>query len=111
CPRFISIASTSRLAVSSARSEPHRFLSSNGCLSWPNPQGREARRLACFAADQVRACHQPENSQGARAHYPAGRARHRRRSDRIAILFAALQVRFWHKADKSSLLLFVRFWG
>src|SRR6266436_4082245 len=57
------------------RSEPHRFLSSSRCLHRPNPQGREAGRPAHFAADQVRAGHQPENSQGARAHHPAGRAR------------------------------------
>jgi putative ABC transport system substrate-binding protein len=63
------------------RGEPHRFLSSSRYLYWPNPQGREAGRPAHFAADQVRAGHQPENSQGARSHNSAGRARDRRRGD------------------------------
>src|SRR5262249_45101693 len=40
-------------------------------------------RPAGFAADQVRAGHQSENSQCTRAHHPAGRARHRGRSDRM----------------------------
>jgi len=36
----------------------------------------------------------------------------RRRGDRIARVFAATRnVRFWHKADITAVLIRVRFWG
>src|SRR5262249_27391513 len=40
-------------------------------------------QLAGCAADQVRACHQPANRQGAWPHRPADAARPRRRGDRV----------------------------
>src|SRR6516165_6716207 len=66
------------------RSEPHRFLSSSRRLYWPNPQGREAGRPARFAADQVRAGDQSQDRQGAWPDNSAGRARDRRRGDRMS---------------------------
>jgi hypothetical protein len=59
-----------------------------------DPQGCEARRFAHRAIEQVRAGHQHEDREGAGPHHPAGRARNRRRGDRISVaastLFAAV---------------------
>ena len=46
--------------------------------------GREARRPAGRAADQVRAGHQPEDREGARPRRAADAARPRRRGDRMS---------------------------
>ena len=55
-----------------------------GNLCRADPQGREARRPAGPAADQVRARHQPQDRQGARPRSPADAARPRRRGDRMS---------------------------
>src|SRR5262249_35675794 len=52
-------------------------------LCRPHPQGRETRRPAGPAGDQVRVRYQPTNGQGARHHHPANAARPRRRGDRM----------------------------
>ena len=45
-----------------------------GCrLRGSHPPGRETGRLACSSANQIRACHQPQNSQGARSGNPPKR--------------------------------------
>jgi hypothetical protein len=51
---------------------------------------REASRVAGAGTDQIRACHQPQDGEGARSQHPAGVARARRRSDRIVAIFAAV---------------------
>src|SRR5262245_59321620 len=48
-----------------------------------NPQGREARRPAGLAVDQIRIRHQRANGQGARHRGAAAAARQRRRGDRV----------------------------
>ena len=48
-----------------------------------DPQGRQARRSAGPAADQIRAGHQPQDRQGARPHRAAIAPRPRRRGDRM----------------------------
>ena len=49
-----------------------------------DPQGRQACRSAGRAANQVRACDQPEDRQGARPHDPTHAPRPRRRGDRMS---------------------------
>src|SRR5262249_25536981 len=46
---------------------------------------------ASAAADQIRAARQPQNRQGARPHNSAGRARNRRRGDRVMGWMAPLR--------------------
>jgi putative tryptophan/tyrosine transport system substrate-binding protein len=50
-------------------------------LCWPYPQGREARRPAGPAGDQVPVRHQPKNSEGAWHRRPAATSCHHRRGD------------------------------
>ena len=52
-------------------------------LRRPDPQGRQARRSAVDAADEVRARDQSEDRKGARPQRPAGPPRARRRGDRM----------------------------
>src|SRR5215471_13467442 len=52
-------------------------------LRRPDSQGRETRRPAGFAADQVRAGNQPEDRQGARPNNSAECTSHCRRGDRV----------------------------
>ena len=54
-----------------------------GALHWSNSQGREARRPAGRAVDQIRIRHQPANGQGARPRRASNAARARRRGDRM----------------------------
>ena len=56
----------------------------------PDP-GAGARGPAGHTVDQVRAGHQRSDRQDARPHHSARRARHRRRGDRVAVLFAAMR--------------------
>ena len=65
-------------------------VSSGRRLHRSNPQGRQARRPAGLAVDQIRVRHQPANGQGARPRRAANAARPRRRGDRIAVRFAAV---------------------
>ena len=58
-------------------------VSSGRRLHRSNPQGREARRPAGLAVDQIRVRHQPANGQGARPRSAADAARPRRRGDRM----------------------------
>src|SRR5262249_50322166 len=58
-------------------------VSSGRRLCRSHPEGRKASQLAGRAADQVRACHQPANRQGARPRRAADFARPRRRGDRV----------------------------
>jgi len=75
-------------------------------------KGREARRPAGHAVDQVRLRHQPSNGSNARRRSAASSALHRRRCDRIVPVSAAVQnVCFWHKADITRLSSNVCFWG
>jgi ABC transporter substrate binding protein len=60
-----------------------RPVPARGRLRRSHPQGREAGRAAGAGADQVRAGHQPQDRQGARARRATDRARARRRGDRI----------------------------
>src|SRR5271167_1227936 len=53
-------------------------------LDFESPiQGREARRHAGPAADQVRTDHQPQDRQGARPYHPGNAVGHCRQSDRM----------------------------
>src|SRR6266511_1177761 len=54
-----------------AYGKPSRLGATGGDLRGQDPQGREARRLADRAAEQVRAHHQPQDRQGARPDDPA----------------------------------------
>jgi putative ABC transport system substrate-binding protein len=67
-------------------------VSSGRRLQRPHPQGSQAGGAADLAADQVRAGHQRPDGPDARPHRAAVAARHRRRGDRIAMLFAAAHV-------------------
>src|SRR5262245_23894903 len=48
-----------------------------------HPQGREACRPAGAGSNQIRACHQPQDCEGARPRSAADAARPRRRGDRM----------------------------
>ena len=48
------------------RSQPRRFVAPSGCLRWAYSQRGERSQFACATADQIRACHQPQDRQGAR---------------------------------------------
>jgi hypothetical protein len=50
-----------------------------------HPQGRQARRPAGRAVDQIRARHQPSNGASARHRGAVRAARHRRRGDRMRV--------------------------
>ena len=52
-------------------------------LRRPHPQGRQARRSASHAANQIRVRNQPQDRQGARPRNSANTARPRRRGDRM----------------------------
>src|SRR5262249_48106801 len=65
------------------RNKHHRRISPGQCVHWPDSQGREARRPADHAVDQVRVRDQPQHRQGFRTRLPAWAARHRRRGDRV----------------------------
>ena len=70
-------------------------VSSSRRLYRQHPQGRQARRPASAAVDQIRVRHQPSNGASARHRGAARGALHRRRGDRIV----NRNVRYWHKAD------------
>src|SRR5262249_27519390 len=65
------------------RDEPHRGVSPDQHLYWPNPPGRQTGRPAGHPVKQVRIRDQPFNRQGARSRNPANPARPRRRGDRV----------------------------
>src|SRR5262249_36078053 len=65
------------------RDQPARQFSASGHLCGQDPQGRQARRPARGAANQVRAGHQPQDGQGARADHSAVAAPARRRGDPV----------------------------
>ena len=67
-------------------------LSSSRRLYRPHPQGREARRPAGRAVDQVRVRHQPANRESARPRRAADAARHHRRGDRMTASHATTRV-------------------
>src|SRR6266487_523472 len=76
----------SREAVEAGDGLRHRscgHVSSGRHLHRSNPQGRQARRLAGAAADEIRVGDQPANGQGARHRSSAVAARPRRRGDRM----------------------------
>jgi putative tryptophan/tyrosine transport system substrate-binding protein len=62
------------------------LLSPDRRLRRSRPQRRAAGRPTGFAADQVRDGDQPQDRPHARADHPTGRARNRRRGDRIKLL-------------------------
>ena len=64
-------------------SQRYGGISSGRRLHRPHSQGREARRPAGRAVDQVRAGHQRQDRQDARPHRAAVAARRRRRGDRV----------------------------
>src|SRR6516165_3904703 len=61
-----------------------------GRLCRQDPEGHQARRPPCTAADKVRASRQSEDSQGARADDPALDPRPRRRGHRVRLLIVVL---------------------
>src|SRR5262249_44752103 len=63
--------------------KPSRHVSAGRRLCRTHPQGREASRHAGGTADEVRAGHQPPDRPHARPRNPGGRARDRRRGDRM----------------------------
>src|ERR1035437_1577598 len=65
-------------------------LSANRHLRRADSQGREAGRSSGHTVHKIRFCDQPQDRQIARARIPSAVARHRRRGDRIAMLFAAV---------------------
>ena len=74
-------------------------------------KGAKPADLPVAAVDQVRVRHQPSNGANARHRGAARAARHRRRGDRIAILFAALHQSAWPLADIQLKRTDLRFWG
>ena len=70
--------------------------STDGRLCRSHPQGREARRLAGGAGDQVRAGHQRRDRQDARPHRTAYAALDRRRRDRIGLLSFVAPAQVWN---------------
>jgi hypothetical protein len=71
-------SNTRRLAA------PQHTAASCWCLYRQHPQGRQARRSASVAVDQIRVCHQPANGASARHRGATRGALHRRRGDRVA---------------------------
>ena len=71
-----------------------------GRLCGSHPQGRQAGRSAGPTADQVRACDQPQDRQGAWADRPSVHAATRRRGDRIKrrLPLVAQSVDSWHRS-------------
>src|SRR5262249_9181967 len=65
------------------RHQPGRCLSSGRSFYRPHPQGRQARRPAGGAGEQVRIRHQPADRAHARHRSAAGPALDRRRGDRV----------------------------
>ena len=65
------------------RHRRNRLVASRGVVCRSHPARREAERTAGAGADQVRACHQPQDRQGARPRRAADAARPRRRGDRM----------------------------
>src|SRR5262249_41272433 len=65
------------------RAAPYRVLPALGLLCRSHPQGREARRSADRAADEIRACPQCESCQDTGSHLSARAARVRRRGHRM----------------------------
>src|SRR6516164_8300428 len=63
--------------------EPSRHVPDLGRLCRQDPEGRQARRPPCPAADKVRAARQSQDRQGARHHGPALDPRPRRRGHRM----------------------------
>jgi hypothetical protein len=68
------------------------LLSPSRHLRRADSQGRKGRRPAGYTTGQVRSGDQPKNRQGARPDHSGGRARHRRRGDRIS----GGDLRNWH---------------
>src|SRR5262249_4041370 len=65
------------------RSQPKRGVASAWALHRPRAQGRQTRRPAGGAVDQVRADHQPPDRADARPHRARQAACRRRRGDRM----------------------------
>src|SRR5262249_33152707 len=65
------------------RRRSYRCVPPDGRLRRPHSQGRETCRSASAAGDKIRANHQPQGRQDARAHCPAAAAGPRRRGDRM----------------------------
>ena len=65
------------------RAARYRVLPALGLLCRSHPQGRQARRSADRAADEIRACPQCESCQDTGSRLPARAARARRRGDRM----------------------------
>src|SRR5262249_53337718 len=81
-------------------------------LCEPTSEGRQTFRTTHPVADEIRARHQPQDSEGARFECSQFHAIARRRGDRITTFFTAPQnVCFWHKADIARLSSDVRYWG
>src|SRR5262249_26892124 len=68
-------------------------------------QGREAGRPAGRSGDKVRAGDQPQDREGAWACNSAGRARYRRRGDRMSTVLLAQADRACHAALSRSIAL------
>src|SRR5215471_11653215 len=66
-----------------ARAQQNERVPRVGVLIAIADQGWEARRSSRAEPEQVRACHQPQDGQGARAGGAADAARPRRRGDRV----------------------------
>jgi putative ABC transport system substrate-binding protein len=66
------------------RRQCYRLIPSVWRLYGPHPQGRQARRFASRAVDQVRVRHQPPDCQSDRPRSAGDAARPRRRGDRIS---------------------------
>ena len=74
-------------------------------------KGEKPADLPVQAPTKYELVDQPQDRQGARPHRAADAARPRRRGDRIATLFAAVQCRYWHLADIADGPPDVRFRG
>jgi hypothetical protein len=73
------------------RHRQHRSVSARAGLYRSYTQGRQARRSACPASDEIRTSHQPEDRQVTWPRYAGDVARTRRRGDRMSGY-----VRLWH---------------
>jgi putative ABC transport system substrate-binding protein len=88
-----------RLRVRFDRSTPAR-----GELRRPHPQGREAGRPSGAGPDQVRACDQRQDRQGARAHGARSPARARRLGRTISLIDCRHLPPIWFAVKYRSLL-------
>jgi putative tryptophan/tyrosine transport system substrate-binding protein len=81
--------------------QPRGRLCSSGCLRWSYSEGRKASRSARYAADKIRACHQPQDREGARHHRPVDITRPRRRGARIGSVCCTCSGLFLALSDQS----------